>query len=159
MGHCLTVVCLCRDKKKAKAAYYASWLDSRQIIFDHAASRPDLFDCMFMSFAPVEGWHPEATDPLRYSNEMKAHAANMKQNFSDQIKNAPPGHVDHILNLYTPTKLSYNPSAYKYLVVMEGGFGRKKHYSLSGRLASFLSTSGAVVLLQESEFRFSLFLQ
>ena len=156
MEHYLTVLsaCLCRDKKKAKAAYYASWQDSRQIIFDHAASRPDLFDCMFAS-SYMEGWHPENTDPPRNSDEMKAHAANMKQNFSDKIKNAPPGHVDHVLNLLTVDHVRYNPGDYKYLVVMEGGFGDKKHYALSGRLASFLSTSGAVVLLQESEFRWS----
>lgn len=54
------------------------------------------------------------------------------------------------MKLYTNRSLSYEYGRYKYLIVLTGVEAK----AASGRLASFLAHSGAVVLLQESEFSY-----
>ena len=144
-----------RERRISKVAYFSSMLDVRQIVFDLAASRPDLFEFKFIVGATVSPWNPESTEPPRNREEMYQYVKNLTENMKKKNLNLtdvasssfPPGYVSHISGLLSMGHTSYNPGKYKYLLVMDGGFDNRGPYALSGRLASFLA-SGAVVLLQ-----------
>ena len=143
-----------REKRISKVAYFSSMLDVRQIVFDLAAMRPDLFVFNFIVSSNVYPWNPESTEPPRNREEMHQYVKKLTEdmkkknlNLSDVASTFPPGYVSHIAGLLSMGHAVYNPGNYKYLLVMDGGFDNKGPYALSGRLASFLA-SGAVVLLQ-----------
>ena len=138
-------------------------LDVRQIVFDLAATRPDLFEFNFIFGATVAPWNPESTEPprnreafLKFVAELTEDMKKKKLNLTDVANSFPPGYVSHIAGLFSLDGAVYNPGNYKYLLVMDGGFDNKGPYALSGRLASFLA-SGAVVLLQVHRHRTNMF--
>jgi len=128
------------ENKTNKAAYFASLTDSRQLMFDLAASNPELFEARWTVGGVLEPWHPQSTEDSVSRNDVRKYLQEKGKEVrrNDSIEATTPGYTGHILHLFTPLPQPYNPSSFKYIVVLDGGFGDGIHYALSGRLASLL---------------------
>lgn len=128
-----------------KAAFFASCDRYRQFIFEQTRAHPEVLDAKF-SFHPYCSILP--LNPL--SNETiikiedKEKAATPEK--LEAAKSLPSGYAWPLV--YLGEETSYVPGAYKYVVTMLGTDAR----STSGRLASLLAHSGAVILLSKSSF-------
>ena len=112
-----------------KAAFFAN-LDSltpRQLIYDQAMLRPDLFDASF-STSEIKAWDPSSSESPILSKQQPNGNESRVMNYT--------GYAQFISNLWTSR--SYTPGNYKYVIV-PAGMGVM---SLSGRLASLLAHSG-----------------
>ena len=116
------------NERIPKAAFFAS-LDTpqpRQVVYDQAVMRPDLFDASFSSRS-IHPWNPQ-------SNEL-----NLESSDNNEIKipeRQHPGYAQHIKDLWLGK--GYTPGHYKYVIVPAGS----GVLSLSGRLAGLLAHSG-----------------
>ena len=101
------------NKKNTRAAFYASFDNSRWVIMEVAARHPDLFEFslndIYMLFCwrsdcKVQGWAPQDYPKLR----------------AEALLSEPtlPGYK--LLNYTHNPPLHYNPNAYKYVVVPLG---------------------------------------
>ena len=138
------------ERKIAKAAAAVSYMPGRHLFFDQAASRPDLFaahfTCAVCNISPVNPASPERT-------------LNGESNLSEPSVRAPyrrkdTGYIGKILPLYNALGAEMDVGKYKYLVVMTGGFNSDNLAALTGKLAAYLAHSGAVIMLQKSEFSY-----
>ena len=56
------------EQRQPKAAFFASFQDTRQLVYDSAALRPDLFDVSFALGNTLRPWNPLSDEPEgRYS--------------------------------------------------------------------------------------------
>jgi hypothetical protein len=116
-----------------KAAFYAS-LDTqqpRQLVYDQAVMRPDLFDASF-STGSIHPWNPQSTE----TGLEKFSDSNKIQNSIKVSERQHPGYAQHIKDLWLGK--GYTPGHYKYVIVPAGS----GVLSLSGRLAGLLAHSG-----------------
>ena len=51
------------DQRQSKAAFFASFQYTRQLVFDSAALRPDLFDVSFSPVNLMRPWNPLSDEP------------------------------------------------------------------------------------------------
>ena len=124
-----------------KAAFFASFQGYRQLIYDSAALRPDLFDVSFSPPTfPIESWNPLSDEP---TNPARVYDPN-----TDTVARNQAGFIQPILKFHDGK--GYDPHRYKYVIVPVGS----EDQSSSGRLAGLLAHSGAVVLLQMSTFAY-----
>lgn len=131
------------DEKLPKAAFYGSLSGVRQIFFDVAATRPDLFDIGWTGdYAYVHGkpWNPE-------SNETTCDGCEQYSTTLDPVNNKT-GYLGHLYDKHLSQGVEFHPGKYKYLVVLTGLDG----LATADRLSMYLAHSGAVILLQESPF-------
>jgi len=115
-----------------KAAFFAS-LDSpqpRQLVYDQAVMRPDLFDASFSTLS-IRPWNPQSTETGLESGDFDKIQKSIKVQ-----ERQHPGYAQHIKDLWLGRR--YTPSHYKYVIVPAGS----GVLSLSGRLASLLAHSG-----------------
>jgi hypothetical protein len=119
-----------------KAAFFAS-LDSpqpRQLVYDQAVMRPDLFDASF-STVSIRPWNPQSTETGLESSDFDKIQKSIKVQ-----ERQHPGYAQHIKDLWLGRR--YTPGHYKYVIVPAGS----GVLSLSGRLASLLAHSGKYML-------------
>eukprot|EP01035_Chromulina_nebulosa_P027909 gene27909-36767_t len=139
------------EKKIPKAAAAVSYMSGRHILFDQAVQRPDLFDVSF-SCPPmtcnISPWNPSSNEP-DFNSSMNYSDPALKKIFFRK----DPGFVGGVLPLQKSGK-TINVGGFKFLVVMTGGYNSDTLAALTGKLAAYLSYSGAVVMLQKSEFRY-----
>lgn len=122
-----------------KAAYFSTINDHRLTPFDQAVLRPDLFDASYSNpWGEITNWNPLAPEHVTKVNE---------NHIPPRRNDSKPGEADYIFPLMTHR--SYNPAHYKYVIVSLGGVGAP-----SDRLENVLAYSGAVVLLEESEWTY-----
>ncbi len=142
------------NQKIAKAGFAASMIDTRQILFDIAQHRPDLFEASWISgdHVVVEPWNPASSEGGVSINSMKENAKKNITNPDNEVEEI--GYAKQLFRSRAEHGVAFRPGHYKYLIVLFGGFGNKQHYATSGRLASYLAHSGSVVLLQQSEFNY-----
>ena len=127
------------EDKIPKAAAFVSYMVTRHIFFDLVSTRPDLFEGCFEESAGINPWNPSSRE-----EEFEPKTSDKKK-FDSKIN----GYVGNILS--SAGGREYNIGSYKYLVIMTGGFGENMMAN-TGKLATFLSHSGAVILIQKSEF-------
>ena len=131
------------SEKIPKAALFGNWNDCRGILFDAGRRRPDIFDMSFSYKGCIEPWNPTSEEQCATYEQMK----NAKNNFTDaEIVAFPAGYVSPLGNI--SNSRSYRAFKYKYVIVPLGSAAE----STSGRLAHLLADSGAVILLQRTEF-------
>jgi hypothetical protein len=114
-------------------------------MFDQAVVRPDLFEARFsFPYRIIHAWNPTSKEAfIEFSEE------DMKNNPIPNKKSdnsSSPGEPRFSLPLLGETK--YNPKKFKYVIVPAG----HENLATSGRLASLLAHSGAVILLQSHPF-------
>jgi hypothetical protein len=146
------------EQRHSKAAYYASLIQGRQMLFDQAASRPDLFAAGWIFGGVINPWHPESLedtikleDLQKLYDKIKAHQLLHMNSTGKSLEGAnatdielalgTAGYSSHLFHTYLTKKFPYRPGHYKYVVVLDGGFGDGVHFALSGRLANLLCTS------------------
>jgi hypothetical protein len=120
------------NKRLAKAAFFAS-LDSpqpRQLIYDQAVLRPDLFDASFSSNGDSP-WNPSSNESTLSSKDIKEIRKSI-----NVPERQHPGYAQYITELWTNRR--YTPGHYKYVIVPAGS----GVLSLSGRIANLLAHSG-----------------
>jgi len=150
-------------ERESKAAFFAS-IDAgspRQLVYDQAALRPDLFDVSYSR-------HDDVITPWNLNSDENIIPSSSSSSSSTTTTSRSPSsvEVDIIINnnnstiddhraagfiqpiIQFETKRTYSPDRYKYIIVPAGAGVR----SSSGRLAQLLAHSGAVVLLQEAGF-------
>ena len=133
----------------SKAAMYGSYDTWRNLIFEIGAQRPDLVDAHGVYIGhTTTGWNPSNSeknlmdqDIIKYiqNNENSHEAGNVSVNHTGF------GYPSSALPVIGLQAKNYAPSNYKYLIVPLGTDGM----TTSGRLASYLIESNAVVLLQD----------
>ena len=121
-----------------KAAFFATISESgsRNIVFDQAILRPDLFDAHFGNKDEITSWNPSA----------KEHKVKVTTHYKPK-QNSTFGEADYIYPLMGEHR--YNPAHYKYVIVTLGGGGLP-----ADRFENILAYSGAVVLFQESAYTY-----
>ena len=148
------------SKRVSVAAFYASYGEHRQIVYESARLNPTLlhahFDCYGLGYAFPP---PRSLDPTAEVLELPSSVDKITFNDTtlERWKHLPFGHAEGLLaqcKLGEHTheyhgKYKY-PGQYKYVIVPLGAGGN----SLSGRLGNLLAYSGCVVLLQESSFTY-----
>jgi len=126
-------------KRIQKAAFYSS-LDSmqpRQLIYDQAIIRPDLFDASFVS-SHIDPWNPTSNETSLRNTQYNEIIKSSKQSYRQY-----PGYAQFIQDLWTSrTMHHYNPGQYKYVIVPAG----TRSLSLSGRIANIIAHSGIVYI-------------
>lgn len=138
-GHSLKLMEWSERIPKAAFAGYLS--EVRQVFFDVALRNPDLIDAHWRGTSDVPPWHPASTeDPMPEDRE---------NTFYHHIpdKSINTGYIEPLLSLRVDDAVNVI-GQYKYLVVLTGAGG----FATADRLAEYLTYSGSVVLLQESEF-------
>lgn len=142
----------------SKASFYGSISKSnknispRHIFFDIASKRPDLIDANWQGDLYSNAWDPLSTDTGNFmnSNEIEEEKKNQKIKSIDKNYNTQIGNINNILKSHIDFKVNFMEMKYKYLIVLTGLGG----LASADRLASLISHSGAVILLQESEFSY-----
>lgn len=115
-----------------KAAFFAS-LDTkqpRQLVYDQAVMRPDLFDASF-STGSIHPWNPESNEIAIEEDHHHDESIIMKVPERQHL-----GYAQYIKDLWLGK--GYKPGHYKYVIVPAGS----GVLSLSGRLAGLLAHSG-----------------
>ena len=138
------------DKRKPKAAFFASYRSLRHVAFDLAVQRPDLIDAHSKLCVGVEEWQPWSLDSREQTEVVNTNtpSAGSSSGHGNQNRNRP-GFLRHLEgNLSSCQPQSYNPQEYKFVVVVGYSNG------LTGRLSHLLAHSGAVVLMPDSPFRY-----
>ena len=130
------------DGRKNGAAFFGSADPIRQLVYNSAAQRPDLFD-VSLATAPHHIWAP--WNPASDEHAIPLNEA-AKIRHSSQRNH--PGFIQPVTKFIGSRP--YKPHSYKYVVVMLGTEG----LTTSGRLAHLLAYSGAVILLQASSFEY-----
>lgn len=136
------------DEREPKAAYFGSWQQHRQIVYDCAAKRPDLFD-VALSMAPFHQpipWNILSDEEGFTGSERDGGNLSKPENLRSYRNHI--GYTQPLLRL--PGAHNYNPAHYKYNIVMMGTGAA----SNSGKLAALLAHSGSVVLLQRTPFSY-----
>jgi len=142
------------DKRIPKAAFFSSFTSFRQVVYDSAARRPDLFDASF-SASYINAWNPLSDERVYDPQNKKLVLATAIQTDERNApadekveRKDPSGFIETIMKFGDAKK--YTPHHYKYIIVPTGTSDK----SSSGRLAGLLAHSGAVILLQKSEFAY-----
>ena len=128
--------------RQPRAAFFVSMLEIRQVVYDSAAARPDLFDVSISFGGTFHAWNPLSNEENITGKDKTA------DNSTYKTENEHPGFIQPILQFNTGRH--YVASQYKYVIVMLG----TDALSTSGRLAGLIAHSGAVVLLQSSSFSY-----
>ena len=133
----------------------------RQVLFDLAALRPDLIEARWTyhwGTYEMKAWNPRSTE-----NPLSQRKLEQDPTYPGELPGLPTnwttiGYLQNILPLKTNTLMSPEVGSFKFVVVL---LGLQEGYATADRLAELLAHSGAVILLQESSFRyhFSHFLQ
>lgn len=153
--------CVPWEERIPKAIFYGSLTRIRQVLIDQAVIRPDLFDVKWTGGSGIEAWNPLSNEPplppptatSDAADESAVDPAIRSQDESDSPVDAALGHAGFLaplLNLRAPGPSQQPSGRYKYVIVLEGRDG----HASADRLAPLLANSGAVVLLQTSEFRY-----
>ena len=124
------------EDRMSKAAWFCTIKPIRQIVYDQAMLRPDLFDASFTG-DDWHSWNPE-------SDEFTA-----KEKDAKSASDAKPGDASYILPLRNKAHKN-NPHDHKYIIVIAGHDG----LATADRLQHLLAYSGAVILLQETSFSY-----
>lgn len=138
--------------RQAKAAFYATYMPGRHLIFDQARLRPDLFNVSMSScrLCYIRSWNPTSPQGKlsykRYERNKKKFDYQGRE--PENISQSLIGSASSLFALRTGK--SYNPGEFKYVVVPLG----MGNNATSGRLLHLLAYSGAVILLQKSEFMY-----
>ena len=133
------------ERRIPKAAAAMGLLPSRQIFFDQLAQRPDLFHGHWSSGGrSALPWNPASTEGAFHKD--------LSEEAKKAFNNTQAGFVGSILSSYDPKASRIDVGRYKYLVVTTGGFNSDDLAALTGKLAAYMSHSGAVIMLQRSEF-------
>jgi hypothetical protein len=132
--------------RKNKAAFYGGLTSMRQLFMDIAITRPDLFDAGWTGDYGIS--HGNPWNPL--SKERTPLKDIVNDVHSDIHNNASIGYLQHLYSKRIQSGIDYHPGTYKYLVVLSGLDG----LASADRLGSFIAHSGAVVLLQDSPFKY-----
>lgn len=128
-----------------KAVFYGSLTRIRQIFFDVASLRPDLFDAKWVGGIYTVPWNPDSEESRFESNDSRFNNDTLKQ------ESAKMGYLQNLLKNHLSQGVSYDASTYKFTIVLTGAGGS----ATADRLSSLLAHSGSVVLLQEHEFSYT----
>lgn len=128
--------------KIPKALFFGQFTSIRNVFFDIAAIRPDLIEARWIKGNQLKPWHPLSMEKGIPSNRSDPVYTNGAK--------TTPGYLSAILPLKAKKGKEVLPDKYKYLVVLTDRNGD----TASNQLASFLSDTGSVVLLQDHEFEY-----
>lgn len=127
------------QKRISKAVFYCNTItEVRQMVFDMASLRPDLFDVGANHLGNISPWNPLSTENIE----------DIQLNY-----NTTPGYLGNIQK-FVGKSSDFTTKRYKYSVVLLGKDGKAS----ADRLPLLLAHSGTVVLLQAShefEYHFS----
>lgn len=128
--------------KIAKALFVGPITSVRHVFFDIAALRPDMIEAVWVKGAGnrLKPWHPLSTEKIMPTNRSAVPATGK----------VTPGYLNAVLPLRAKKGRDYRPEKYKYIVVLTDRDGE----TTSDQLATLLSDTGSVVLLQEHEFEY-----
>lgn len=130
--------------RQSKAAFFSTYTNIRRIIYDQAIKRPDLFEIGMVIHPGDEllPWDPSQPKKLVWPNS--------KDPVLELVPNTKIGSAAAMVGLVNnkAEPKEYNQRSYKYNIVMSGLNGQAS----ADRLASLLSQSGAVVLMQKTSF-------
>lgn len=128
-----------------QAAYYGTWSTIRHFAYEAMRLHPaQVTGAMtLLPFQVIDPWNPTSKESKLGLDTL----GKMTESEKTQAESLPPGYAKPLGKFIT--KATYHPGHYKYVVVMLARDGK----STSGRLADLLAHSGAVILLQESPFR------
>lgn len=117
---------------------------ARQVLMDLAVLRPDLIEARFGLAHSVFAYSPESREEMQMSDLLSR-----EKSFPviEKSNTSKPGFLEHSKHLFTNSNIHINEymRKYKYLIVLAGS-------GSSGRLSTFLSRSGAVILLQQTDY-------
>ena len=114
----------------------------RQVVLDLSVDRPDVVYARFDDAHRISNYNPSSDETEDMHEILK------KRKYSHvPDTNSRPGYLRHYAHLHTREKMPIVDYMrdYKYLLVLAGS-------GSSGRLCTFLAHSGAVILLQETEY-------
>jgi hypothetical protein len=126
-----------------KAAFFAGYHLLRHMVYDQAVKRPDLIVAPLLmrnNTDRMKPWHPLSQETIFVKTDAAAAAA-----ANPEMDH--PGYLQYIQNL-TSDSVGWSGGHFKYIVVI--GY----ELSTTGRLAHALATSGAVILLATTPFRY-----
>ncbi len=137
------------SKRVPKAALYATYISCRALLFEIGAQRPDLIEAYAVySVGTLRGWNPRNNQSNIMENKVHKYVENKDKSVEKYSKEV--GYADSVYPVLNLKAKSYSPSNYKYLIVPLGMEGM----TTSGRLASYLIESNAVILLQDGNREF-----
>ena len=171
-------------KRISKAAFYASYNDLRRLVWDQAVLRPDLIDAPLhlqgVPWQKLSAWNPKSRENA-VINGAEIHQLRRKTPKQPPSSEHEPGFISFLANITRDDPCTFNvagddpfkatnnggnnrpcksphkyiPGNYKYVVVV-GIINKDNGHSdsTSGRLAHLLAHSGAVILLQSTNFRY-----
>lgn len=116
---------------------------SKTLKFLSAILRPDLIEAKWTGGTGVMAWNPT-------SEEEKFPSDIFDSRFKETSTETKVGYLKPLLQNRLQDSVDVYVGKYKYLAVLTGAGGS----ATADRLADFLAHSGAVVLLQESEFSY-----
>ena len=140
------------NEKETKAAFFGALWNSRgavarQVVLDLQRIRPDLIDAGWTVAWNVQAYNPESNENIAWGPANETTISNFNANRTKETdkKYDKPGYLYALVNQKTTKRqFARYMASYKYLIVLGGQNG-------VDRLATFLSHSGAVILLQESD--------
>jgi hypothetical protein len=131
------------EERISKGFFLGSLTQVRQIFFDQVLLRPDLLEARWTGGPWNKPWNPSS-----YEEEWPGDVNdNRYQEFTNDTN---PGFLKPLLRLRIKEGVGENVGDYKYVVVLTGAGGS----ATADRFPDFLAHSGAVVMLQESEFSY-----
>lgn len=141
--------------KKSKGAFYGSLSPIRHIFFDIAITRPDLFDVGWTGDYGIKygtPWNPMSMEQVTNENPIDINEYNEihkdDTHAHEVLKDV--GYFHHLYSHHLKQGKHVNLGEYKYLIVLTGLNGN----ALADRLSLFLSYSNAVILLQDSTYKY-----
>lgn len=139
-------------KRTDKAAFYGSLTSIRSIAFSTGVLRPDLVEAGWPSsccpWRDLPGWNPEATKQNWTEFGPKFNHSKPKLSVTDYFNKL--GYLESFESMQIEHAIDYMDKKYKYLIVLAGLDGQAS----ADRLANLLAHSGAVILLQTTEFEY-----
>eukprot|EP01034_Spumella_vulgaris_P027795 gene27795-34570_t len=129
------------------------WIET--VFLNQALLRPDLIEARWVfNYNYAQPWHPLSNESYtEFFKHIAGHpfvTYNASHAPMKPMRKSQVGHLRPLKNLFVSERTSSGAGKYKYMVVLNGINAR----AASARLASFLAYSGAVILLQHSEFEY-----
>lgn len=135
-----------------KAAFYGTLMPIRGLVYSLAQLNPDLIDAGWPNaccpWRNKPSWNPESLED-RDSMEF-GYGPKFNASLQFSFNKSKLGFLESYLGLQIEHGINYVSKKYKYLIVLAGLDGQ----ATSGRLAHLIAHSGAVVLLQTTEFEY-----
>lgn len=133
-----------------KAALFGKYQKNRHFILDAARLNADLFDIRILHVSCVWPWNPLSRETCKQFELPEGYKLPPEDKIRE-FQSLPAGYAAPLLNFSTLEPVTYQPGAYKYVIVP---LGWNEFLSTSSRMSHILAYSGAVVLMPRSTMKF-----